>query len=563
MIGEWIEIRDIFKLLQSSAQRTIGHSTIFVVAKPTDHLYYLESFTKTIITDYPSRYILIKEEENAEREFLKAKLTFLETTKGSNRFCEFIEIEFTPNQKERLATSLSKFALPKLDVFLVLWQRSHEHKPIFDVLKNIATRIIFDSEYADDPNTVLEYMEKCPSRTSIGDLTYTRGYSIREVLIKELTAPQLAPIINQFHTLKITYNPCFNICSAVPMQSLYTAEWLATWGQMHSLFKIQNSHLCTVIYDHAKVVIQQGEPLKELGEGKILSLELIGPNHAFELNRDRQNPDKILTSIKSQNSCSVPAIVNTDDLQIGLSLMRQLQYDQTNKLQIDSFKHICEVPFKRLVKFNSADEVLFGIKERILSIARKEISSKGFFRIALSGGKTPMALYRSFKPQDLDWDKVVIFFSDERQVPIDHPDSNYKNAMEALQHLPLKKENIHRMVAEQDPDNQAFAYERLIRPSIDVCLLGMGADGHTLSIFPGSEALKVQDRLVVPAVGLNHPRMTFTFEALKICRFKLFLVLGEDKKEAFKKVLSEKSEHYPASLVTNCDFYTDIGSLDL
>ncbi|MBM3195062.1 MAG: hypothetical protein FJZ60_04775, partial [Chlamydiae bacterium] len=63
--------------------------------------------------------------------------------------------------------------------------------------------------------------------------------------------------------------------------------------------------------------------------------------------------------------------------------------------------------------------------------------------------------------------------------------------------------------------------------------------------------------------GLNHPRITFTFEALKICQYKLFLVLGEDKKEALKKVLSEKSEHYPASLVTNCDFYTDIASLDV
>ncbi|NDE62756.1 MAG: 6-phosphogluconolactonase [Chlamydiae bacterium] len=563
MIGEWIEIRDIFKLLQSSAQRTIGHSTIFVVAKPQDHLYYLESFTKTIITDYPSRYILIKEEENAEREFLKAKLTFLETAKGSNRFCEFIEIEFTPNQKERLSTSLSKFALPKLDVFLVLWQRDHEHKPIFDALKHIATRIIFDSEYADDPRTVLEFMDQCPSRVSIGDLTYTRGYSIREVLIKELTAPQLAPIIDQFHTLKISYNPCFNICSAVPMQSLYAAEWLATWGKKQSIFKMQNAHLCTVVYDHAKVIIEQGEPLKELGEGKILSLELIGPNHTFELKRDRQSPDKIFTSIKSNESCSVPAIVNTDDLQIGLSLMRQLQYDQTNRLQIESLKHICEVPFKRLVKYKSSDEALYGIKERILNIGRKEINFKGVFRIALSGGKTPMTLYRSFQPQDLDWDKVEIFFSDERQVPPDHSDSNYKNAMEALGHLPLKGENIHRMIAEQDVDNHAFAYERLIRPSIDVCLLGMGADGHTLSIFPGSEAIKVRDRLVVPANGLNHPRMTFTFEALKICRHKLFLVLGEDKKEALKKVLTEKSEQYPASLVTDCDFYTDIESLNL
>lgn len=561
MIGEWIEIRDIFKLLGSTSQRTIGHSTIFVIAKPDDHLYYLESFTKTIITEYPSRYILIKEEANADREFLKAKLTFLETTKGSNRFCEFIEIEFTPNQKERLATSLSKFALPKLDVFLVIWQKNEEHRPFFEALKNIASRIIFDSEYASSPDLVLSYINQVPQRVSVGDLSYTRAFSIREILIKELTAPQLAPIINKYHTLKIRYNPCLYRCSEVPIQSLYLAEWLAIWGKLKPLFKMNTYHRTKIVYESAVAVIEQGENMKDLGEGKILELEMVGPTHTFLLKRDPKQPDKILTSIKSETSSSGPASFNTDDLHIGLSLMRQLQYDQTNQVQIKALKQLSTLPAKRLVQSASAAETLLTLKQRILFEGVKAIKERGCFRIALSGGKTPMDLYRSFQPNDLDWSKVQIFFSDERQVPSDHPDSNYKNAMEALHHLPLLEQNVHRMASDNDPDTNCYTYERLIRPYLDVCLLGMGADGHTLSIFPGSPVLTEKQRLVVPAPGANHERMTFTLEAMDFCKNKFFLVLGEEKKEMLIKVLNEKSALHPASMVLGADFYTDIQNI--
>ncbi|MFZ4772483.1 MAG: 6-phosphogluconolactonase [Chlamydiia bacterium] len=558
MIGEWIEIREIFKLLESSAQRTIGHSTIFVVAKPHDHLYYLESFTQIICTEYPCRYILLKEEENSTIDFLKAKLTFLETTRGSNRFCEFIEIEFTSNQKERLATSLSKFALPKLDIFLVLWQKELEHIAIFNSLKNIATRIIFDSEYSYDPGTILDLIEQVPPRATVGDLSYTRAYSIREILIKELTAPQLAPIISTFHTLNIHHNPCYERCTDIPIQSLYLAEWLAMWGKMEPIFKTSHSNVTKIIYDHATTNIQPGEPLKELGEGKILDLELIGPTTTFLLQRDLSHPERIFTSIKNETTCSVPASFTTDDLNIGHSLMRQLQYDQTNQLQVEALRQICRAPFKRLVKFPTTQEALLGIKLRILSLARQAIQLRGVFRIALSGGSTPMALYRSFTPEDLDWSKVEFFFSDERQVPPDDPDSNYKNATEALSLLKLDLKNIHRMIGEKEADIQAYSYERQILPYLDVCLLGMGADGHTLSIFPNSPALNMSDRLVVPTTGVNHERMTFTLKALDICKTKLFLVLGADKKETLRKVLSEKSPQHPASLVLNADFYTDI-----
>jgi 6-phosphogluconolactonase len=89
----------------------------------------------------------------------------------------------------------------------------------------------------------------------------------------------------------------------------------------------------------------------------------------------------------------------------------------------------------------------------------------------------------------------------------------------------------------------------------------MGADGHTLSIFPGSPVLMEKQRLVVPAPGANHERMTFTLEAMEYCKHKFFLVLGEEKKEMLIKVLNEKSALHPASMVLGADFYTDIQNI--
>ena len=86
--------------------------------------------------------------------------------------------------------------------------------------------------------------------------------------------------------------------------------------------------------------------------------------------------------------------------------------------------------------------------------------------------------------------------------------------------------------------------------------------GHTLSIFPNSIALEEKERLVIPAPGLNHERMTFSLEALKICKHKFFLVLGEEKREILTKVLSEKSKEHPASLVLGADFYTDLKGIN-
>ncbi len=191
--------------------------------------------------------------------------------------------------------------------------------------------------------------------------------------------------------------------------------------------------------------------------------------------------------------------------------------------------------------------------------------TRGRFLVALSGGSTPRALHQELAAHYRDlipWERVQVFWSDERCVPPDHPDSNFRMARETLlDHVPLPPENIHRMPGERtDYDAAAADYEAEIRsvfglpPDVllrfDLILLGMGPDGHTASLFPGTAALHETRRLVAPnwVPKLNTHRLTFTYPAINNARLVIFLVTGEEKAEPLRDVLSgqTKIEERPA-----------------
>ena len=181
------------------------------------------------------------------------------------------------------------------------------------------------------------------------------------------------------------------------------------------------------------------------------------------------------------------------------------------------------------------------------------------FSIALSGGSTPKRLYQLLAAKPLidavPWERVHIFFGDDRFVAWDDPNSNYGMANEAmLSHVPLPKANIHGIAFKGSMADAAQAYERELksyygsdtldpkRPLFDIVLLGMGPDGHTASLFPGKPALQVRDRWVteVPVPGLNPqvPRVTLTYPALHSAKSTAFVAAGADKTVMMKRVLS-------------------------
>lgn len=205
---------------------------------------------------------------------------------------------------------------------------------------------------------------------------------------------------------------------------------------------------------------------------------------------------------------------------------------------------------------------------RIAEAARRAITARGRFVIALCGGNTPRRLYRVLAAEEhgVDWGRVVVLFGDERMVPWDHPESNFHMVRETLlDHVPVPRQNIHPMPTDLTPREAAAFYEREIRevldprdPRIDVVLLGMGPDGHTASIFPGSPLLIegegeggrrgtafAQATLCVAVTDAPKPperRLTMTPFLINHARQVLVVVAGEDKVAAVSAALESDAE---------------------
>jgi 6-phosphogluconolactonase len=194
--------------------------------------------------------------------------------------------------------------------------------------------------------------------------------------------------------------------------------------------------------------------------------------------------------------------------------------------------------------------------DRLLAAARVAIDERGTFRVALSGGSTPKAVYpliASAPRRDaVDWSVVEFFWGDERAVPPDDPESNFGVAYQMLiSRLPgVRPDRIHRMPADApDRDAAALAYEADLRlafgagagpPAFDLIWLGMGPDGHTASLFPGSTALSERERWVVAtwAPGPQAWRMTLTYPVLDAAREVIFVVTGGDKADALRRIVA-------------------------
>jgi 6-phosphogluconolactonase len=195
---------------------------------------------------------------------------------------------------------------------------------------------------------------------------------------------------------------------------------------------------------------------------------------------------------------------------------------------------------------------------RVRDVAAAAIAARGRFRVALAGGATPRALYPALVG-GIDWARAEIFFGDERAVPPDDPQSNYRMARETLLgRVPVAPGAVHRWRGESDDlDAAARDYERALRgadaaPWLDLALLGLGADGHTASLFPGTTALAETSRLAVavevPAVGGR--RLTLTYPALLGAAAVFFLVAGGGKAAALADVLRPGSA-LPAARIVN------------
>ncbi|MFI5113779.1 MAG: 6-phosphogluconolactonase [Terriglobales bacterium] len=224
------------------------------------------------------------------------------------------------------------------------------------------------------------------------------------------------------------------------------------------------------------------------------------------------------------------------------------------------------MPSTRTIEVMATPADLYrGAAEEFVRLGRSAIGAQGRFAVALSGGSTPKNLYSLLAENyaDFAWARTFFFFGDERHVPPDHPDSNYRMVNEALlAKISIQAENVHRVRAENpDAAVAALEYEEELRqffelepgelPRFDLILLGLGLEGHTASLFPDSPALDEQSRLVIAnwVAKLNTNRITFTFPLLNRAAEAMFLVSGAEKADIVRQVLRGDNPPLPAQRV--------------
>jgi 6-phosphogluconolactonase len=221
--------------------------------------------------------------------------------------------------------------------------------------------------------------------------------------------------------------------------------------------------------------------------------------------------------------------------------------------------------------YTDADGVARAAADRFVEIAQAAIAERGRFTVALSGGSTPRRMYELLASVEyrnrVSWASVHIFFGDERCVPPTDPESNYRMAVEAMiSRLPIPAQHTHPMKCEDDPVEGARLYEQELRsffdaatawPRFDLVLLGMGDDGHTASLFPGTPAISEQHAWVMAnrVEKLKTFRITLTAPAINHAAHTLFMVTGAGKAERLAEVLygPRDPDRLPAQLIQPVD----------
>lgn len=226
--------------------------------------------------------------------------------------------------------------------------------------------------------------------------------------------------------------------------------------------------------------------------------------------------------------------------------------------------HPCPAWAQAFIVHDTLEGLSMAVAQRIAQISAHAIGERGLFRIALAGGETPRRCYEQLRHALVDWKHVQVYFCDERCLPYGDAARNDTMAQEALlRHVAIPAGNVHAAIAERGARIAAMEYADIVEHALpfDLVLLGMGEDGHTASLFPGNPATK-QDDTVVPVFNAPKPppeRVSLSMSALNGARAKIFLVAGEAKRAALKRMTH--GDALPAACVLGAEWHIDRAAL--
>jgi 6-phosphogluconolactonase len=534
---------------------------------------YFKEMARMIMEQFPCRIIFIQGDRSSKESYLRQK-TLTETEQGKDSYAPIL-VEAAGDDLIKAPFLVLPLFVPDLPIYLLWGEDPTTENKILPHLQKFATRLIFDSECSEDLTLFSQHMQEMLSTpTEIVDMNWARIGGWRELIAQVFDSKERLKQLETASSIKIIYNNLHSPFFTHPdTQAIYLQGWLASrLGWEFQKMKKAKNHL-KLFYQKDQKAIEInliGKNRPDLLPEEIIEIE--GSNQeTFVCQMIRQEKNQVIVHTSNQYQCELPFTLFLPTLRTGRSFMQEIFYQKVSGHYKDMLSLISKIKwsenhrmgnFKWEDGFQRIDDrrvvIIPGDKdttikfctEQFLETGRDAIAKRGLFAVALSGGQTPNEIFKELsKPQhrnELDWTKVLCFWSDERSVPPTDPESNYAMAMESgLMELPLLSQHIFRMQAEISIEENALHYEELIRQwvpsaSFDLIMLGIGEDGHTASLFPRTHGLHAKDRLVIANyIPQKHTwRMTFTYECIHAGKTICIYALGGKKAEIVLKTLT-------------------------
>ncbi|MBC8043087.1 MAG: 6-phosphogluconolactonase [Rhizobacter sp.] len=545
---------------------------------------------KELSQDFPCRAFVIFDDASHPDEEITATInSYYTKLSGGRQVClEEVFLHAQSEARRRISHTVLGLLSPDLPVFLLSHCKTPWDNSTVPRLFRFATRMIIDSAEFDTPKQSLPafaaMLNEHKREVAFSDLNWTRLSGWRALMAQFFDAPYAKEMLPSINRVTIKYNALYP--SLGYTQALMLLGWLCVklgWQFLGKMSEPKKGKYFLEMMQGSRRI--ECELLPEQGGTETIGI------HSFCLYAVGREEHENLCIYKTETDDCLETVANAK----GQTYTRTAQMHEHSKSWLigqelgimgrdETFEKVFELAARLSQGLSSTiaslqaashviaednDELFQRAAEIFLHAAKEAIAERGLFKVALSGGSTPKGLFTLLATdayrERINWTRTFLFWGDERCVPPTDERSNYRMANESLISLvPIPPSNIRRIYAE-DADKEAVAklYTAKIRelfklretelPVFDLILLGMGSDGHTASLFPGTAALRETEKIVAANYidKLKEFRITLTYPAINNAMNVLFMVAGADKAEVLNDVLHGpyQPEVYPAQAV--------------
>lgn len=556
---------------------------LVVVSEIEEELEALSGTIGEVTVEHPARIFLVSVDRQSPIPSLEAWVSArctLPVPGGQQVCCEQVTLKARSTDAAKIPSVVTSLLVPDVPTVLLWKAKVDDHDAVLQGLVGISDRVLVDSSETHNPVAVLpawhRFIMQHEGMATFGDLAWTHLTAWRGLMAQVFQPEHVRQHLANLSEVTIMYSSTDVPRHSGLSQSFLLLGWLSSalrWSSMRPIGQAGSGEYRAQARLDEKAVALRVLPAPA-GSGRPGGVEsaMLRSDAGLDLQLSALAGGSCIRVVKTLNghlTDEVHAIADQSEAELvarELELLgRDTHYERSFAALVALMKQAPKVT-PRLVVYDSMRDLARGAAERIRDLLQHAIGARGIASFVLAGGGTPRSVYENLASAALratiDWRKVHLFWGDERCVPPYMPESNYHMANTTLlKEISIPPSNIHRIRAELPPDEAASTYEAEIRglfrldegqlPEFDVMLLGLGDDGHTASLFPGTTALEEENRLVVSTYvdKLKTSRITITLPVINRAQTVVFLVSGRQKSSILREVLEDASGRHPVERV--------------